>query len=106
MNYYFTLVKYNNDDSVYLRTSDTDKYVNDDSEAMEIVEIKLENDLPSLQYIALGVQEGEHEINVENNAEQTELYAQKIFEELTAKDWIYVAEGIMLGSEKEIIFND
>ena len=56
MNYYFTLVKYNNDDSVYLRTSDTDKYVNDDSEAMEIVEIKLENDLPSLQYIALGVQ--------------------------------------------------
>jgi len=80
--------------------------VNDDEDVMQKIEIKLENDLPSLEYISLGVQEGEHEINVENDAEQSELYAQQIFEELTAKDWIYVAEGIMLGEEKEIIFND
>lgn len=109
MNYYFTLIRYPecpDDNSVYLLTSDTDKYVNDHEEDMQRIEIKLENDLPSLEYIALGVQEGEHEINVENNSEQTELYAQKIFEELTSKGWLYVAEGGMLGGQKEIIFDE
>lgn len=95
-----------NGPDILLRTSDKPSYINDIDGVQEKLEIKLEQDLISLDYIELGIEEGQHKINVEDNLEQTIKYAYTIFEQLTTKGWCYIAEGKMVGDAEEIIFNN
>lgn len=107
MTAYFSLVyDANYPNCIILRTSDTDKYINDAEGVQEKLEIKLEHDLFDSTYITFNIEEGQHMINVEDNEEQTLWYAQQIFEELTGKDWIYVAEGKIIGDSTEMIFDN
>jgi hypothetical protein len=109
MTAYFTLLlEYPPDSEEYpyvlLKTSDVSECINHAPGIQEKLEIKLEQDLISLDYISLGIAEGIHKINVEFNISETIKYAYTIFENLTSKGWNYVADGEIVGDSEEIIF--